>query len=623
MAVFDSQNYWFKSKIGPVEKGQPLHFEIRLEKEGNVQEARLILFRLGTHREIKVPMKKLAEEEAIIYSVECCFRQEATYEYYFEFIKDNKQYFVRRNWGSFEGKVTTDLNNLPWRLTVHRAIKTHPLMKKGIMYQIFPDRFWKGETKSELPKDRIYREWGELPYYDNRISQDFFKGNFNGIAEKLDYLKKLCIKVIYSNPIEYSSKNHRYAAIDYKQIDPVLGTKEELVNLMDLLHENGIIFIKDSVLNHVGSDSIYLDREDKLGTNGAYNHEDSPYKDWFYFYQNDKGEKDYADWWGDKSLAKLNYSSESLNSYMFGADGAVSFWFREWKIDGIREDVADELSNESRRKIYEIAKKEKGDKVVVIVEVWEDASNKANYGHRMEYLLGHETTSVMNYPVKDAILAYIRYGDFWGAHLKETLETVFLENYPREIAWSLMNFLSSHDTVRAITKLVGPEAQENDREWQNKHDTLSREEYILGRERLMISYLILYFLPGIPSIYYGDEVGLCGQKDPFNRKPYPWNRRDKKLLKFFKALGKFRHIERDFFRKADFEVSYIDEEICILERSHAKRQLFLVVNRSDHMVDIVKHNDHPERTKILFTTDKHNECKTYLNPHQGMILELF
>ena len=287
MAVFDSQNRWFKNKIGPIEKGQSLHLKLRLEKEGTIQEVKLVLFRLGTHKELKIPMKKLAEEEAFIYSVECSFMQTATYDYYFEFIKNQKKYFVRRNWGDFKGKVTTDLKNLPWRLTVYEEIKTHPLMKKGIMYQIFPDRFWKGETKAELPKDRIYREWGELPYYDNRISQDFFGGNSNGIAEKLDYLKKLYVKAIYSNPIEWSSKNHRYAAIDYKQIDPVFGTEDEFIELIELLHRNGMIFIKDSVLNHVGSDSIYFDKEDKLGTNGAYNHENSPYRDWFYFYQNE------------------------------------------------------------------------------------------------------------------------------------------------------------------------------------------------------------------------------------------------------------------------------------------------------------------------------------------------
>ena len=605
MAVFDSQNYWFKSKIGPVEKGQPLHFEIRLEKEGDVQEARLILFRLGTHREIKVPMKKLAEEEAIIYSVECYFRQEATYEYYFEFIKDNKQYFVRRNWGSFEGKVTTDLNNLPWRLTVHRAIKTHPLMKKGIMYQIFPDRFWKGETKSELPKDRIYREWGELPYYDNRISQDFFKGNFNVIAEKLDYLKKLCIKVIYSNPIEYSSKNHRYAAIDYKQIDPVLGTKEELVNLMDLLHENGIIFIKDSVLNHVGSDSIYLDREDKLGTNGAYNHEDSPYKDWFYFYQNDKGEKDYADWWGDKSLAKLNYSSESLNSYMFGADGAVSFWFREWKIDGIREDVADELSNESRRKIYEIAKKEKGDKVVVIVEVWEDASCKYAYDVYMEYLQGEQTTSTMNYPIRDTLLPYIRYGGDWAVKFKNVSTEIFRENYPKEIANSLMNFLSTHDTVRAITKLAGPEKDDHSREWQAEHNTLSSADYRLGRERLLVAYTNLFFLPGIPSIYYGDEVGMQGMADPFCRACFPWDRIDKITLRTMKRLCRSYTKESassDFLSEAEYNVQIAEERFLLYERKLGNKALYVCSNFGDEAMDITK-----LFTETIFNGDKSEE----------------
>lgn len=605
MAVFDSQNRWFKNKIGPIEKGQSLHLKLRLEKEGTIQEVKLVLFRLGTHKELKIPMKKLAEEEAFIYSVECSFRQTATYDYYFEFIKNQKKYFVRRNWGDFKGKVTTDLKNLPWRLTVYEEIKTHPLMKKGIMYQIFPDRFWKGETEAELPKDRIYREWGELPYYDNRISQDFFGGNSNGIAEKLDYLKKLYVKAIYSNPIEWSSKNHRYAAIDYKQIDPVFGTEEEFIELIELLHRNGMIFIKDSVLNHVGSDSIYFDKEDKLGTNGAYNHENSPYRDWFYFYQNENGQKDYADWWGDKGLPKLNYSSESLNEYIFGKDGVIRYWFKKWKIDGVREDVADELSNGSREKIYEIAKEETGDKVIVIPEVWEDASCKYAYDVFMEYLQGRQATSTMNYPIRDTLLPYIRYGGDWAVQFKNVSLEIFRENYPKEVANSLMNFLSTHDTVRAITKLAGPEKDDHSRQWQAEHNTLSSADYRIGRERLLVAYTNLFFLPGIPSIYYGDEVGMQGMADPFCRACFPWDRIDKITLRTIRRLCKSYTKESessDFLSEAEYDVPIAEERLLVYERKLENKALYVCSNFGDEAVDITK-----LFTEVVFNGDQSEE----------------
>ena len=206
MAVFDSQNCWFKSKIGPIEVGQ-LQFKIRLEKNECINNVRLVLCKVGMPGIEKIPMKKLAEEnEAIIYIVNCDFKQPATYEYYFEFQKNDKQYYVRRKWFCFEGQVTSEVNNFPWRLTVFEKIITNPKMKTGIMYQIFPDRFYKGKTQSNLPQDRMYRKWGELPYYDQRISSDFFEGNFSGMEEKIGYLKKLHVTTVYSNPICYSSK---------------------------------------------------------------------------------------------------------------------------------------------------------------------------------------------------------------------------------------------------------------------------------------------------------------------------------------------------------------------------------------------------------------------------------
>ena len=237
----------------------------------------------------------------------------------------------------------------------------------------------------------------------------------------------------------------------------------------------------------------------------------------------------------------------------------------------------------------------------------------------MEYFLGNQLTSVMNYPVKNAILAYIRYSGAWANHLKETLITIFLENYPREIAYSLMNFVTSHDTVRAITKLAGSEVDEHDMEWQSKHDTLTREEYLLGRKRLMLAYSMIYFLPGIPSIFYGDESGISGQKDAFCRKPFNWGRRDKKLTKFFRELGKFRNSEKEFLKDADFGVIHIDGEICILERRKANRRLIYIANISERKLEISQYGI-LEKSQMVFSM-----CNTignsYVDSLEAMILE--
>ena len=581
MAVFDSQNSWFKSKIGPIEVGQ-LQFKIRLEKNKFINNVRLVLCKVGMPGIEKIPMKKLAEEnEAIIYIVNCNFKQPATYEYYFEFKKNDKQYYVRRKWFCFEGQVTSEVNNFPWRLTVFEKIIANPKMKTGIMYQIFPDRFYKGKTQSNLPQDRIYRKWGELPYYDQRISSDFFEGNFSGMKEKIGYLNKLHVTILYSNPICYSSKNHRYATKDYKRIDPVLGTEDEFKHFIKVLHENGMLYILDAVFNHVADDSIYLDVYNQHG-NGAYSNEASPFREWFFLY----GDGKYSCWWNDPSLPKLNYDSESLQNYIFGDDGVLKYWYNKWGIDGIREDVADELTNKEREKMFEISQEERGDNKVVILEVWEDASYKFAYSMYMKYLQGKQATSIMNYPIRDLLLPFIRYGGEWAEKFKIKCNEIFKENYPKEVAYSLMNFISTHDTVRGITKLAGPEIDNHTRQWQAEHNTLTKSEYVLGRRRLLLAYTAIFFFPGIPSIYYGDEIGMQGMADPFCRGCFTWDRIDKKIFRAIKRLCATRYHNQDFLASAEFDILICEEEFLLYERTLDGEKIQVALNFSFTPKDI-------------------------------------
>lgn len=617
--IFDSLRTQNKYPTGCLKVGERLYLKLMISKQYNPRDVSVVFKELWSDKVFTMKMDFFKEENDVcIFTLETVFSEKNIYRYYFSFKDSQNNFkFVKRRSHTFEGEIRESDSNDNWQLTVYQPVEAHPNMQEGVMYQILPDRFAKYGEEEDVPDDRIYRNWGEKPYFRNEnIAQDFFGGNLDGITYHLRYLKSLGVSAIYLNPIWLSHSNHRYDTADYRTVDTLLGNENKLRKLIKKAHDYGIIVIIDTVLNHTGADSIYFNKNARYPVIGAYNSPYSNYYGWYYF---NKYPDVYESWWGFTNLPKINQEAKSFQDFMFGENGTLDYWY-SLGIDGLRLDVADELPNSVLEKIYSISKKNRK-MPIIIVEVWEDASCKINYGHRMEYLLGNQCTSVMNYPVRNAILAYVRYGSFWSDNLKETLQTIFIENYPREIAYSLMNFLSTHDTVRAITKLVGPEVDEHDREWQNLHDELSKEEYLIGRKRLIISYLMMYFLPGIPSIFYGDEVGIAGQKDPFCRKCYTWNKRDKKLLRFFKRLGKLRTSEKKFFANADFKVINIDNEVCILERRDKKRTLLLIINRCDYTVDISKYTSGKEHYRIVFSTSK-NVNVTHVNSCEGMILEI-
>ena len=578
--IFNSLDRNFKTPTGPISKGSTLMLRIRLPKYYNPYNAQVTFYEhLAGWNSFSFPMEyEKSDEKNVYFKVELSNLKVNIYYYYFSF--NDSQKFVKMCNDSWEGYVSDNFITHDWQLTVYEPMNIHPNMQNGIMYQIFPDRFYKSNLTKSLPVDRVYRTWGELPYYHDRlIGSDFFCGDLKGIIQKLDYLKELNVSVLYLNPIWEAQSNHRYNTGSYEIVDPVLGNMDDLKHLIYKAHSLGMIVILDTVLNHTGSDSIYFNKYRRYPVNGAYNDSNSLFYNWYYFH----GNKDnYESWWGFDTLPKVNQNNPDFINYFFGIRGIIDKWY-DLGVDGLRLDVADELENATLEKIYDASTRNRNS-ITIIGEVWDNASNKCNYGHRMNYFLGHELTSVMNYPVKDVLLAYIRYGSHWAYNFKRTLLSVFVEDYPKEVAHSLMNFLSSHDTVRAITKLAGAEVDNHDKDWQFLNDTLSRDEYLLGRSRLLISYLILYFLPGIPSIFYGDEIGLSGQKDPFCRKCFTWDRIDKKILNFIKKLGKVRRSLADFLTNADFDVCEADDEKCIISRFSDTRMVFVFVNRQNHKI---------------------------------------
>lgn len=613
--VFDSLDPRCKLPIGCVKVKNEVCFRVNLDTCDNPNYVELIFRDYKTGEIFSVPMQYAGHYgDKEVFEAKFYGGETRIFRYHFEYNSNGVRKYIKRKRNGFEGEIRSTNEGDDWQLSVYVPVNTHINMQGGAMYQIFPDRFCRESDGQTIPEGRKYLEWernDQIAYERHNVSLDFFGGNIKGITKKLGFLKSLGVTVLYLNPIWWAGTNHRYDANNYKVIDPLLGTEEDLKELMSKAHSLDMIVILDAVLNHTGWGNVYFKE--------ACESQESPYYDWYTFINHPDN---YECWWGDRSLPKLNQESRSLQEHLYGEGGVIDYWY-DLGIDGVRLDVVDEYPDAIVEKIN-VAAKRSGKPIVIIGEVWEDASCKVSYGNVRKYLLGSELTSVMNYPVKDAILAYIRYGEEerWVQNLWYTLNLIFIENYPKEIAHSLMNLLSTHDTVRAITKLAGPEVDGNDVYWQKNHDVLSNEEYQLGKMRLKIGYLLLYFIPGIPSVFYGDEAGLSGQKDPFCRKCYPWENEDSELISFFTRIGSMRTDNCSFFAEADFKVVHIDHEKCILERMTPKRKFRLIINRTGKEINVLASNLLGEKFEIVFEVHGRYNGKT-IEPYSGVVLEIF
>jgi glycosidase len=408
------------------------------------------------------------------------------------------------------------------------------------MYQIFPDRFNQSgdcDTEGKLEPFWIHSDKRDVPHYlPNEKGEvencDFYGGNLNGIAEKLDYLKELGVDVIYINPIFKSWSNHRYDTADYHKIDELLGTEEDFRGLCELAHEREMKIILDGVFSHTGSNSRYFDKKGIFG-GGAYHCPDSPYRSWYDF---KAYPHDYTSWWGIETLPCVNELDEGFRNFIIDdEDSVVAHWIRAGA-DGFRLDVADELPDEFIAAFRARLKSIKPD-ALLIGEVWEDASNKISYGKRRRYFVGGELDSVMNYPFRSSIIDYVLKIDN-GTRFKEAVMTI-AENYPKCVLNSLMNMLSTHDTPRILSML----SRENNVGDKNAcagytMSPSAREEAL---SRLRTATFLQFILPGMPCIYYGDEIGTEGFGDPFNRGYFNWDKvSGNSLREFFIRLARIR-----------------------------------------------------------------------------------
>jgi cyclomaltodextrinase / maltogenic alpha-amylase / neopullulanase len=348
-------------------------------------------------------------------------------------------------------------------------------VQDAIFYQIFPDRFANGDPSNDPPN---LQKWGESPNF-----WGFQGGDLRGIIQRMDYLLDLGVDALYLNPIFLSPSSHRYNTNDYYQIDPKLGYMSDFRALLDVAHRNGMRVVLDGVFNHCGRGFFAF--ADVL-ENGSH----SAYKDWFHIrrfppdaYSHGDAE-DFIGWWKHKSLPKFNTDNPQVRKYIYN----VTRYWLEQGIDGWRLDVPNEIDDDPFWEEFRRIVKSTNRDAVIIGEIWEADPRWANDTH---------CDGLMNYPVRTGLLGVLR-GELNMSALNEKLNHLF-RIYPRENMYAMYVPLGSHDTERLATML---------------HNDLTK---------IKTAFLFQFAFPGAPAVYYGDEVGLEGGKDPDCRRAFPWD----------------------------------------------------------------------------------------------------
>ncbi len=577
---FDSRNKLYRNKLGSIAEGETLRLSLLLHKDAQVYEAFLVIREDSNEENSELrltPGDWLGEFQ--YFSGEITLT-EGLYWYSFRYTSAHGEFQVTKL-GESLGCVSDE--GVCWQQTVYSAdFKTPDWLNGGIIYQIFPDRFYNsGEEKIGVPDDRyLCTDWEKQPEYRQpndklRLGNDYYGGDLKGIEQKLPYLKELGVTCIYLNPIFEAHSNHRYNTANYLKIDPVLGDENDLKRLTKSAEKYGIAIILDGVFSHTGDDSIYFNRYGRYNSCGAYNSTSSPFSSWFKFVE---FPNEYSSWWGIDSLPETEEDDLSFSNFITGENGVIKYWLDKG-IKGFRLDVADELPDGILDKIRIAVKRESKDNYL-LGEVWEDASTKISYGSRRRFLRGRQLDSVMNYPFANAIIDFVKNGD--GRKLLNTVMSI-LENYPKPAIKVLMNHIGTHDTARILT-MLGTDYIPSTREEQSK-TCLSEESYYKAVQLLKLAAVLQYTLPGVPSVYYGDEVGMEGFGDPFCRGTYPWGRENAELLEFYKNLGKFRRGNKAF-ENGEFVPVFADGNTVSYIRQNEGNSVLIAINCSDKEKEI-------------------------------------
>ena len=522
-----------------------------------------------------------------------------------------------------------------YNFVVVPGFSTPDWAKGAVMYQIFTDRFYNGDKSNDVETNEYYyigdysrrvTNWDKYPA--NMGVREFYGGDLQGVMDKLDYLQELGVEVVYFNPLFVSPSNHKYDIQDYDHIDPHYGkivddggevlpkgvtdnsqatkykkrttglknleaSNELFIKLVEELHRRGMKVILDGVFNHCGSFNKWMDREriyegEKDYDPGAYISADSPYRSYFRFFkegpENWPYNGNYDGWWGHDTLPKLNYEdSVKLENY-------ILYIGRKWvsppyNVDGWRLDVAADLgrSNEYNHdfwKKFRRAVKDANPNALILAE---------HYGDPSDWLKGDEWDTVMNYDAFMEPITWFLTG--MEKHSDEAREELLgnIDNFIGSMAHHMsnmltpslqvaMNELSNHDHSRFLTRTnhmvgrvehLGPEAAN---EYVNK--AVMREAVVMQMTWV-----------GAPTIYYGDEAGVCGFTDPDNRRTYPWGREDHALIAFHKEAIRI-HKEHPALRTGSLKIIGGEENVLSYARFKGNDRIIIVINNRSERTEV-------------------------------------
>lgn len=562
-----------KTPTGAATANEPITLTLRFTRPQNPSDVYLVLTKDG-ESPVGYPMNLVKNEDGeYTYSITIKVTTDGLYYYHFDITNEEQVYRVGSdvNMHALLGKGSD------WQLTVTADdAHTPTAVDGGVMYEIMPDRFFIGGERNKTKPYATYREdWNGIPEYrpdeNGKVQNvDFFGGNIKGITKKLTYLKGLGVTHICLTPIFEAHSNHKYDPGNYMRVDSDFGTIDDLKDLIKKADKRGIKIILDGVFSHTGDDSIYFNKYGNYDGQGAYRSVKSPYYDWYKF---KKYPDEYECRYNIDIMPDTNCDSASYAEFVTGTEGVIRTWTR-LGLGGWKLDVCEQLSDEFINRCSAAVKKENPD-AIVYGEVFMDATNMTVDGQKRSFVGNGKLDSVTNYPFKEDILNFVRCGD--SNRLNDTVAYV-INNYPSHTVNSLMNVLGNHDTARLMT-VLGDNGEINSREDKATAKVLNKAE---TTELVKMAVALQYTLPGVPCVYYGDEVGMEGFEDPFNRKCYPWGSADidKQLLKWYKKLGSIRATERNVFGFGRYKALDTNSGVMYFKRKAGDDEVFVVVNNS-------------------------------------------
>jgi len=579
-------------------------YTLKVSKFLSHEECFFVVHRDNENNQYFSMTRTLTDDKYIHYEYTHTFSDAGLYWYHFEVKSNNNQIKLIRSESLDIIESYADSDYLQSVIVNQSAID--PSFKKGIIYHIFVDRFNRsGEVKSRKGLNLI-DDWKtpvgyEFNEYGERINANCYGGNLQGVIDKLDYLKSLNVSTIYLSPVFEAHSSHKYDVADYSKIDSMFGTIDTFGELITKAKKMGIKIIIDGVFNHTGSDSVYFNKNGRYRTVGAYQNVNSKYYSWYDFYN---FPNEYSCWWGVKTLPQTREDSGFFD-YIAGKRGIIQKYM-SMGLGGLRLDVVDELSNNFLKAICKSAR-DINPKALIVGEVWEDASSKISYEERKEYFLGGNLDSVTNYPMKNAILDFIKYRNLQG--LVNTINLI-KDQYPKSVQDNLMNILDTHDTMRALTFLGIDENEYIDYSYDYK---LNSEEKARGIKLLKLATIMQYTVMGIPTVFYGDEAGIEGLRDPFCRKPFPWGEEDLTLTEWYKTLGNLRN--NKVLVDGDLNIKYADNGVIVYERSKKDNKIIVIVNRGHEEFEYIL-----DKTMCDYFTGKYISGRQTLAVDEAIVL---